>query len=143
MGDGGPTDGPGSPTLTAPFWAAAAQHRLVRPVCAACGASFFTPSVCCPRCRSEQWQYEESSGRGVVYSHTTVHRGPDPSWATPYVLAVIDLEEGWSMLSRLRVEPPSDEVPGQFIGVPVRVQFEREDRLPHRTLPVFSPTEVS
>jgi uncharacterized protein len=123
--------------LTAPFWAAAAQGRLVRPVCDQCGHGFFPPAWCCPRCHCESWTYRESSGRGRVYSHTTVHRGPDPSWPVPYVLAIVDLDEGWSMLSRITGDPPDDSVPGALIGRAVRVSFADEERPPHRVLPVF------
>jgi hypothetical protein len=45
------------------------------------------------------------------------------------------------MLSRLKVTPPDDSVPGSMIGLPVQVTFVPEDRPPHRTLPVFAPAE--
>lgn len=122
--------------LTDEFWAAAAAGRLVRPVCGSCGRSFFTPRWSCPYCRSEEWNYQESSGTGTVYSATVVERGPDETWSTPYTLAIIDLDEGWSMLSRLfngdgpALEPLS-------LGHRVSVRFVPEGREPHRTLPVF------
>lgn len=125
--------------LTRPFWRAAAQGRLVRPVCNECQHNFFTPSLVCPSCLSENWEYQSSNGLGHVYSHTTVHRGPDQTWTVPYVLAIVDLVEGWSMLSRLMVEPPDELVPGSLIGVPVEVDFVQENRPPYRTLPVFAP----
>lgn len=131
--------------LTGPFWAAAAQQHLVRPVCRQCGHSFFVPRWSCPFCRSEDWEYEQSSGLGVVYSATVVHRGPDDTWPTPYVLAIVDLEEGWQMLSRVLVSPSimhelaTDA--GPLIGQPVMVQFSPEDRAPFRTMPVFGVRE--
>ena len=111
----------------------------MRPVCHTCGHNFFTPSMVCPSCLSADWSYHKSEGLGRVYTHTTVHRGPDPSWVVPYVLAVVDLVEGWHMLSRLLVVPPDDSVPGALIGLAVKVEFVGEDRAPFRTLPVFSP----
>ncbi|HVX21018.1 MAG TPA: OB-fold domain-containing protein [Acidimicrobiales bacterium] len=126
--------------LTAPFWAAAADHRLVRPVCRACGRSFFVPVFACPHCGSVAWGYEDSSGRGQVYSHTTVHRGPDGTWPVPYVLGIVDVEEGWSMLTRLLVEPPDEDEPGALIGTAVVVAFCPEGRPPFRQLPAFAPT---
>jgi uncharacterized OB-fold protein len=131
-----------SSALTREFWEASARGRLVRPVCNTCGHNFFTPSLACPECLSQDWTYQESEGRGVVYSHTTVFRGPDDSWPVPYVLAIIDVNEGWTMLSRLIVDPPDESVPGSLIGLPVKVAFVLEDRPPHRLLPVFTPTEV-
>lgn len=87
--------------LTAEFWTAAATKTLVRPVCADCGRNFFSPQVACPQCLSENWTYEPSSGRGTVYSATVVHKAPSPDFEVPYVLAVVDLDEGWSMLANL------------------------------------------
>ena len=34
-----------------------------------------------------------------MYSHTTVHRPPDPSFEVPYVIADVSLDEGWRMLT--------------------------------------------
>jgi uncharacterized OB-fold protein len=87
--------------LTEPFWAAARERRLVRPYCPACDRSFFTPQIACPRCLSTEWEYRESSGRGVVYSATVVHRAPYPGFTSPYHVAIVDLEEGWQMLSNV------------------------------------------
>lgn len=106
---------PGGTGLTAGFWAAAARRELVRPVCRACGRSFFTPQVACPRCLSEDWAYERSSGRGTVYSSTVVHRAATPDVEVPFGLGVVDLEEGWSMLATL----VGDDLPplGSAVGV--------------------------
>jgi uncharacterized OB-fold protein len=125
--------------LTDEFWLAAADGRLVRPVCADCGRSFFTPRWICPYCRSDHWSYQPSTGHGRVYSSTVVYRGPDESWEVPYVLAIIDLDEGWNMLSRLLLA--DDAIPDASVaGRAVSVRFVPEDRPPFRTLPVFALT---
>jgi len=119
--------------LTEGFWAAARRRVLVRPVCEECGTSFFTPQIACPRCLSERWSYEPSSGRGVVYSATVVHRAPDPALPTPYQLAIVDLEEGWSMLTNI-VDADADPM---AIGTPVRVRWVDLGQI---VLPAFAPT---
>ncbi|MDN5860783.1 MAG: OB-fold domain-containing protein [Pseudonocardia sp.] len=91
--------------LTAGFWSAAARRELVRPVCRDCGRSFFTPQVACPGCLSEDWTYEVSSGRGRVYSATTVHKAPSPEFTAPFAVGIVDLDEGWSMLAGLVGDP--------------------------------------
>lgn len=117
--------------LTAGFWTAAARRELVRPVCRDCGRNFFTPQIACPACLSENWTYEPSSGRGTVYSATVVHKAPAPGFEVPFRLAVVDLEEGWSMLATI-VDGPGERLPA--IGSPVEVTwYEREGR----TLPAF------
>jgi uncharacterized protein len=107
--------------FTRPFWEAAAQHRLVRPVCKKCGTNFFTPQIACPRCHSEDWSWEDSSGRGVIYSKSIVYKAPAPGFAVPYVLAIVALEEGWHMLTNI-INCPPDQVQ---IGMRVRVTFQR------------------
>ncbi|MGB6057143.1 MAG: OB-fold domain-containing protein [Microthrixaceae bacterium] len=125
--------------LTDEFWAAAERGELVRPVCDSCGRSFFTPRVVCPFCRSAKWQYRASTGLGTVYSHTTVYRGPDQTWATPYVLAVVDMDEGWNLLTTLLVEPPSEDIPGALIDMRVQVDFIAAHPPETRRLPAFVP----
>jgi uncharacterized OB-fold protein len=119
--------------LTAGFWAAARRRELVRPLCGGCGRSFFTPQVACPHCLCEDWTWARSSGRGVVYSATVVHRAPYPGFETPYELAMVDVEEGWTMLSDL-VGTDGRPTP---IGTPVRVDWLDLGAV---VLPVFRPT---
>ena len=119
--------------LTREFWEAARRHVLVRPRCRECGASFFTPQVACPACLSEDWDYQPSSGRGKVYSATVVHRAPFPGLPTPYHVAIVDLEEGWSMLTNI-VGVPDTATP---IGTEVEVTWVEVDA--ELTLPAFTP----
>jgi len=128
--------------LTEAFWSAAAEGRLVRPVCDACGHNFFTPRWACPTCHSADWSYRDSSGVGRVYSHTVVFRGPDESWDVPYVLAIIDMDEGWTMLSRLIVDDPHAWASSSAAGSEVRVLFVDEDRPPFRRMPAFTPVGI-
>lgn len=113
-----------SDELTSSFWAAARNGTLVRPVCGDCGRNFFSPQIACPGCLSENWSYEPSSGRGTVYSVTVVHKAPSPEFEVPYALAVVELDEGWSMLANLVDSAP--------IGTAVEVTWidRGERRLP-------------
>lgn len=123
--------------LTAPFWDAAAERRLVRPYCSACDHSFFTPQIACPRCLSTEWEYRESSGRGTVYSATVVHRAPYPGFTSPYHVAIVDLEEGWQMLTNI-VDVAGDPAQAVPIGTPVTVDWlPLDERI---VLPVFRTT---
>ena len=69
--------------------------------CKDCGENIFYPKSLCPYCLSSNLEWFESSGKGKVYSYTVVERGAPEAFqgAVPYVLAVIDLEEGVRMLS--------------------------------------------
>lgn len=122
--------------LTEPFWAAARERRLVRPRCNACGTSFFTPQIACPNCLSQDWAYAQSSGRGTVYSATVVHRAPYPGFEAPYHVAIVDLEEGWQLLTNL-VGAGAEPVP---IGTPVQVDWlPLNDEI---VLPVFRSADA-
>lgn len=123
---------PAATSLTAGFWEAARQRILVRPVCAACGKSFFSPQIACPRCLSLQWTYQPSSGRGTIYSATVVHRAPYPGVTAPYRLAIVDLEEGWSMLATV------DGDPLQPLAIGTRVRVGWETRTDGRVIPMFA-----
>jgi len=122
--------------LTEGFWSAAREHRLVRPVCRVCATNFFTPQICCPACLSEDWSYETSSGRGAIYSSTVVHRAPVPGFEPPYHVAIVDLQENWSMLCNV-IAPTAAPVP---IGTPVEVTWVDVDA--SLSLPAFRPVEV-
>ena len=122
--------------LTGEFWSAVDRGVLLRPVCARCARSFFTPQVVCPHCRCEQWSYEPSEGRGTVYSFTVVHRPPEPSFEAPYVLAIVDVTEGWSLLAWI-VDCPVEEV---RIGMEVQVRFVPGPD--GARLPAFAPCVV-
>ena len=141
--------------LTGEFWAHVDRQELVRPVCSACLRSFFVPQVVCGRCQSEDWSYQPSAGRGVIYSYTVVHRAPTPAFKIPYVLAIVDIyedgraggsadgeEEGttapdvWSMLTWIVGCEPSEV----HIGMAVEVKFVAGPD--GALLPAFAPAEV-
>jgi uncharacterized OB-fold protein len=119
--------------LTEPFWEATRRRVLVRQRCDDCGANFFPPKVACPHCLSEAWQWVESSGRGAVYSFTVIHRAPGPEFETPYVLAVVDVEEGWTMLTNIVDCAPSDV----RFDMPVSVSWQEMGG--GMLIPMFSP----
>jgi uncharacterized OB-fold protein len=79
------------------------------------------------------WAWEESSGSGRIYSFTVCHRPPVPGFAAPYVLAIVELDEGWSMLTNLVDCEATDLEIGQMVEV---TWLRLADGL---TLPVFRP----
>jgi uncharacterized protein len=119
--------------LTRPFWEAATRRELVRPVCDACGGSFFSPQVACPTCHSENWRYQPSTGRGVVHSYTVVHRAPSPGFDPPYVVADVDVEEGWHLMTNIVGCDVGDVHIGQ------RVAVSWLEIAPDVVLPTFAP----
>lgn len=98
--------------------------------CAECGAAVFYPRVICPVCGGADLAWETSSGRGVVYATTAVYRRD----ADPYNVVLVDLEEGFRMMSRV------EGVPAERVEVGTRVSL-RVDREGDDPVPVFVPAD--
>lgn len=107
---------------TEPFWAAVQERRLVMPKCNACGKVTFPPTVACPQCGGTAFTWSPMSGRGKVFSFVVYHRVYHPAFKdkVPYVVAVIELEEGPRIISNV-VGIPNDEVQCEM---PVTVVYE-------------------
>lgn len=106
-----------------PFFAAAARGELVLPRCGRCGAVFFYPRPACPTCHGRDIHWIDASGHGVVRVAVPVHRPPwdDLPRPTPYVVALVQLAEGPTMLSTVEGAEP-DAV---STGLAVQAVFER------------------
>lgn len=122
------------PTATSrPFWDAAKRHELQLQQCGGCKAFIYYPRDRCPQCLSEQLTWRPVSGKGKVYSYTTVRRASTRSFADkPYVLAIVELDEGVRLTTNVEASPESVK-----IGMPVTVFFD--DVTPDRTLVKFKP----
>jgi len=116
--------------ITAPFWAAAREHRLVVQHCSACSAHQFYPRRFCLSCdRDDALEWVEARGTGVVHSVVTVHMQVVPELEPPYQVAVVELAEGPRMTTNI--------VGGlAAIGDAVRLAWrERPDPFP--PVPIF------
>ncbi len=107
---------------TEPFWAACREHRLAYQACLACERAQFPPGTICRRCHSDRLEWRSASGAGRVHSFSVVHRAPTPAFAAdvPYVLALIDMPEGFRLMANV-VGCEPDRV---RIGDRVEVAFE-------------------
>jgi hypothetical protein len=104
--------------LSQPHWDGCRAGVLRVQRCRACGAHVFIPQPLCTGCFSDGLEWVDSAGVGTVYSFTVVHRAPHPGFETPYVVAIVTLDEGFEMLANLACEPAS-----VAIGRRVRVAF--------------------
>lgn len=115
--------------ITRPFWEAAARRELIMQKCLACKRFHHYPRNFCVKCGSRELTWEQVNGRGSVYSITTVHVQVHEYLPPPYQLAIVALESGVRMLSKIVGEPCA-------IGDSVIVDWEERDSgLP--PLPVF------
>jgi uncharacterized OB-fold protein len=118
--------------LTQPHWDGCRAGVLRVQRCRACGAHVFIPQPLCTSCFSDGLEWVDSAGLGIVYSYTVVHRAPHPSFATPYLVTIVTLDEGFEMLANLECEPER-----AAIGLRVRVIFRALSA--EISLPVFVP----
>jgi uncharacterized OB-fold protein len=105
--------------LTEPFWRGCAEGQLLFQRCESCASANFPPSEHCRQCLSTELKWERSAGDGVVYSWTVVHRAATPVFETPYAPAIVDMAEGYQILTNV-----IDTDIGQLrVGLPVTVDF--------------------
>jgi 3-oxo-4,17-pregnadiene-20-carboxyl-CoA hydratase alpha subunit len=126
---------PAASRETLEWWQAAAEHRLLVQRCAACGRTRVPPGPLCPCCRSFERKWQELSGRGSVYTYTIVQRSYVPALPVPYVVILVDLEDGGGarLISNL-----VDAEPGS-VHVGMAVDLVWEDVAPGLALPRFRP----
>jgi len=119
------------------YWEGCASHKLLLPKCRTCEEVFFFPNNFCPSCLSDDIDWIEASGKGTVHTFSIVYRPPSPPFSgdTPYVVAMIDLEEGPRMMSNVVEITPEDA----RVDMPVEVVFE--DISEGIALPKFRPVE--
>src|SRR5438105_11318235 len=71
------------------------RYGLVGEVCPHCEVKIFPPRDVCPNCAGEAKTPFAFSGKGEVYSFTTVYDAPEGYEGTaPYTVALIKLDEG-------------------------------------------------
>lgn len=120
--------------ISRPFWDGCRDHVLRIQQCRECSRFFFYPTWRCPHCGGADPQWKVVSGRGKVHVCTVVEPHGDAS-DEPFVLALVELEEGPVMMSNVVTSDPHRVA----IGDPVRVAFRKaSDDI---TLPVFIPAD--
>ena len=113
--------------VSRPFWDAAKEHRLTYQRCTACGTRVFYPRDVCPgpECFGVgTLEWVESSGKGWVYASSISYQPAHPAFAgdVPYVLAIIELDEGVRMMGGIHgIENTPENL---VLDMPLRVVFE-------------------
>jgi uncharacterized protein len=125
-------------TTSTPFWRSVEAGRLAYPRCPACGTWYGYPRPACPRCLHRPLELAPVSGTGRVHAVTVVHRPLLASFAdrVPYAHALIELDEGFRVLSLVVGGPPEEVRSGMRVEAriatgdddgPPLVLFERTD----------------
>ena len=84
--------------------------------CEECSRAVFHPRVLCRFCGSDSMRWRRSAGRGTVYAVTTLH----PRGEHDYNVSLVDIDEGFRMMSNVIGGPPSEVRIGDRVQVEIR-----------------------
>lgn len=124
----------GGDPLDLPFWEGCSAGKFLLHRCGICGRHYW-PASRCVKHGAEDMAWVESSGRGEIYTYTTLHHAYTPSMKgkTPYVVAVIKLDEGPFFHAGIF------DIPVDQVSVGLRVQTSMVPHDSGLTLPMFGP----
>lgn len=117
------------------FWDHANKGELVCQRCGDCHTYRYPPRPMCPECHSLATEIVELSGRGTVYSWIRPQHPPPVGFSEPPTAAIIELEEGFRMVSNV-VDIAFEDITA---GMPVEVLFV--PTMKNKQVPVFRPAE--
>jgi len=105
------------------FWEGAARGELLYQECPACGNRQFYPRAACTACAAEP-EWRTASGRGTVHTFTVIRQNLAQPFKDlrPYVVAMVELEEGPRMMTNITDCPVEDVEIGMAVtayAVPV------------------------
>lgn len=112
------------------YLAALAQGCFLIQRCADCARHVFYPRELCPHCGGRKLAWVKPAGTGTVHSTTVVRRKPQAGG--DYNVALVDLDEGVRLMSRVERIAPSDVQ----IGMRVSARIVNDAGTP---LVVFDP----
>lgn len=115
------------------FWEGARRGELLIQRCTSCKTLRHPPRTMCGECGSFDWDTVRSSGRGELYSFAVHHHPPVPGFQVPYIVALVELEEGTRLLANMAGIEPADV----RIGMPVETDFLQIDDT--YAVPYFRP----
>lgn len=99
------------------------RYRLLGNFCENCNTNYFPSRKICPKCRRKgKLSTKQFSGKGKIYSFTEVSAGPVGfELEVPYILAIVELEEGPKITAQIVDADPSSIK----IGDEVELAFRR------------------
>ncbi len=118
-----------------PFWDGCKNHELRFQKCQACGHVLWPPSIICPKCYTREIQWIIAGGHGIIYTYAVYHIAYHIGFANdlPYVVAIVELDEGPHLLTNI-IDCNPQEI---RCGMDVTVAWD--DVTPEITLPKFRP----
>ena len=115
------------------FWDGTKEGELRLQRCRDCGHVYFPPRPLCPACSSRDVEAFAASGRGSLLSYV-INQRQHPSFDSPYAIALVQLEEGPTMMSNI---VDCEQTPEALVlDMPLTVTFEYHGDI---AIPLFRP----
>ena len=97
-----------------PYWEGLAAGQLKFQRCTACNQVVWPAHSFCPHCNADadKLEWQAASGRGSLYSYSTVLRGPTPAFASiaPYTVGFVEMDEGYYFFAQIEGAPETMKV---------------------------------
>jgi uncharacterized OB-fold protein len=110
------------------------RYRMEGTCCSTCSTCYFPPRKICPKCRRKgKIESRRYSGHGKVYSFTCVTAPPEGfELEVPYVLAIVQLEEGPKITAQIVESHDCDVEIGDSVEMVFRkIKEDGEEGLIH------------
>ena len=119
-------------SLAEPYWEATRRKELVAQRCEACHHFMWYPREACPRCLSADLAWAPLAGTGTIYTYNVMRKPGNPTMGdeVPYVVALVDLDEGIRMTTNVVGAEPESLRCEQRVQVDWSVELSDGRRLP-------------
>lgn len=112
--------------VSAPYWQALTEHRILIQYSPSLGRHVFYPRTLAPGTLADDLEWREIHGAGTLFTYTVAQRPTGPPWADalPQLIAVVEWDAGPRVSTELvdvepadirigmRVTPVFDDIPG-------------------------------
>lgn len=115
------------------FWDGTKEGELRLQRCRDCSSIYFPPRPFCPECGSKDVDVIKASGKARLFSYV-INERPHPSFDAPYSIALVQLDEGPTMMSNIVDCPQTPEA--LVLDMPLEVTFEDNGEI---AIPLFKP----
>ena len=101
------------------------RYRLQGRRCLDCGELSFPPRLVCRKCKSRNSENYDFIGKGKLYTYTTIYQAPDRfDHIAPYMVGLVDLEEGQRITAQLTDVRPENVEIGMNLEMVIRQIYE-------------------
>jgi uncharacterized protein len=119
---------------TRPYWEATKKEELLIQYCPKCEQYQFYPRILCKNCLSDV-EWVKANGTGFVYSYSVIHRVFNPEFQdkVPFIVALIELDEGPRLMTNLI------DIDPQQVKTGLKVKVDFRETIGEYKLPKFRP----